>query len=163
MPLATPEADSPTSGPMPTPISSSGRRSTRLHRFDLIGVSGVVVAGAALAGTLLLLREQSAGPTAPPQLATPVSVIEAPVRSVAPSRDQWYLEAPRARPLPQDGTPALMLKDRWYQDTPTTPSIPLRIPPVRDQWYLNAARVRSAPSVSIQVRDRWYQEQQTGR
>jgi hypothetical protein len=143
---------------------------SRRYRIDLIGVSALLVAGAGLAGSLILFRAQSTDSTTTATLGTP-SV------SVAPLRDQWYLErsgsqtAQTAAQLTSERDLQLaaaaemssasvpiqrVMNDRWYEDAATTAVTPLSGPALRDQWYFESPTLRSAPSVSTQPRDRWY-------
>jgi hypothetical protein len=182
MPVTAPDRHAETdqsTGSMPHP--SAKPVDPRRYRIDLIGVSALLVAGAGLAGTLILFRAQSTDSTASAALG-------APTVSVAPVRDQWYLDPPNALAGQHAALPASAVKDRWYEDaasataiapgvSPSDAGSPLHVtnvgvptesasayaletgvPAVRDQWYLDQPGQANGSKPSTPVRDQWYQD-----
>jgi hypothetical protein len=100
-------------------------------RLDVLGASALLVAGAALAGSVVLLRPASAGPSTSAAVGTPgVSTVSV--------QDQWYFDQePGARTVQRPALPSSAVKDRWYADMTSTAVNPAAISSARDRWYLD--------------------------
>jgi hypothetical protein len=150
MSLATRDTGTHTGQSMSAPPHRAKKPvSTQRYRADVFGASALLIAGVGLAGTLLLLQTSSVGPTTPATVGVPALL-------TPPVRDQWYLERASVLAGLRAALPASAMKDRWYDDLPTTAIARASVPAVRDQWYLEASVPRSVPSTSTQARDRWY-------
>ena len=119
-------------------------------RLDVVGLVAVVIAGAALGGTVVLLRT----PTIQPHVERVSG------GALAPVRDQWYLERPTLLTSSRAALPPSPVKDRWYDDMPSTARVgaPTRAPVKGDTWYLEGWQTAavSQPKHQDVVRDRWY-------
>lgn len=134
----------------PTDTNSSAPSRSRLtrHRLNIIGAAALVIAGAGVAGSLVVLRPSSTSPTTP--LAG----------SAVPTRDQWYLETLSGPPMQRSALLTSAVKDRWYADAPSAGSASPIVPAGRDRWYLDPPAPPHGSGPSAQPRDRWYLEGQ---
>jgi hypothetical protein len=92
-------------------VRARGARSvgSRQYRVDLVGASALLIVGAGLVGTFLLLRPPSAVPT------TPAAISPSTTQSGA-ARDRWYEETTAPAAITPPTAPSEAARDRWYDD-----------------------------------------------